>query len=306
MNYTLHQLLIFKTITETKSITKAAEQLHLTQPAVSIQLKKFQDQFDIPLTEVVGRKLFITNFGNEIAQSAESILRESDQIRQRTLAYKGQLSGRLKFLSVSTGKYVMPYFLSGFMRQNRGVELKMDVTNKSSVLQGLEKNETDFALMSVLPDNLKIETLKLMPNELYLIGNSELAPTSSASPQSLLEEYAFIFREEGSATRRAMESWLGEHKIQLNKNLQLTSNEAVKQAVLAGLGFSVMPLIGLGKELEEGELKVIKTKGLPIITDWHLVWLKQKKLSPAAKAYLEYVQKEKADIISRLFQRFKY
>lgn len=306
MNYTLHQLLIFKTIADTKSITKAAELLHLTQPAVSIQLKKFQDQFDIPLTEVVGRRLFVTEFGLEIAQSAESILKESDQIRQRTLAFKGQLSGRLKFLSVSTGKYVMPYFLSGFMKQHRGVDLKMDVTNKSSVLKGLENNETDFALMSVLPENLKIETLKLMPNELHLIGRKGLAPKAAVSPQSLLEEHAFIFRENGSATRRAMESWLAAHNIKLNKNLELTSNEAVKQAVLAGLGFSVMPLIGLGKELEEGELKVIETKGLPIITDWHLVWLKQKKLSPAAAAYLEFVEKEKADIISRLFQGMKY
>ena len=134
MNYTLHQLQIFLKIAQIQSITKASEELHLTQPAVSIQLKNFQDQFPIPLTEVVGRKLFITDFGKEIALAAEKILNEVYAINYKTLAYQGALSGRLKISVVSTGKYVMPYFLSDFMRDNAGVDLIMDVTNKLQII----------------------------------------------------------------------------------------------------------------------------------------------------------------------------
>ena len=156
MNYTLHQLQIFLKVSRIQSITKAAEELYLTQPAVSIQLKNFQDQFPIPLTEVVGRKLYITDFGKEIALAAEKILNEVSTIDYKTLAYQGKLSGRLKISVVSTGKYVMPYFLNDFMNHNNGVELLMDVTNKTKVVKSLERNEVDFALVSVLPKKLKV------------------------------------------------------------------------------------------------------------------------------------------------------
>ena len=138
MNYTLNQLQIFLKIVQAESITKAAEELHLTQPAVSIQLKNLQDQFDIPLTEVLGRKLYITDFGREIAESAENIINQVYAINFKTQAHKGQLTGRLKLSVVSTGKYVMPYFLSMFMKKHEGIELLMDVTNKHKVLESLE------------------------------------------------------------------------------------------------------------------------------------------------------------------------
>lgn len=150
MNYTLHQLQIFLKITELQSITKASEELHLTQPAVSIQLKNFQDQFPIPLTEVVGRRLFITDFGKEIAVAAEKIVNQVQEINYRTMAYQGKLSGRLKISVVSTGKYVMPYFMSEFMSEHNGIDLIMDVTNKTKVIRSLELNEVDFALASKL------------------------------------------------------------------------------------------------------------------------------------------------------------
>lgn len=139
MNYTLNQLRIFLKIVKNQSVTKASEELHLTQPAVSIQLRNFQSQFEIPLTEVVGRKIYITDFGKEIAESAENIINQVYAINYKTLAYKGQLTGRLKISIVSTGKYVMPYFLSDFIKQHDGIELLMDVTNKNSVLESLEK-----------------------------------------------------------------------------------------------------------------------------------------------------------------------
>src|SRR5690349_1442490 len=150
MNYTLNQLQVFLKITQTLSVTKAAEELHLTQPAVSIQLKNFQDQFDIPLTEVIGRKIYITDFGKEIADAAESILNQVEMIDLKTHAFRGHLTGRLKISVVSTGNYVMPYFLSSFMRQHEAVELVMDVTNKSKVIESLDKNTVDFSLVSII------------------------------------------------------------------------------------------------------------------------------------------------------------
>jgi len=139
MNYTIHQLKIFLKVAEYQSVTKASEALHLTQPAVSIQLKKFQDQFTIPLVEVIGRKLYVTDFGKEIAESAQKVLDEIEAINYKTKSLKGQLAGRIKISSASTGKYVMPYFLGEFLQQNPGIDLIMDVTNKSQVVQSLEK-----------------------------------------------------------------------------------------------------------------------------------------------------------------------
>ena len=175
MNYTLNQLQVFLKVVQCESVTKAAEELHLTQPAVSIQLRNFQDQFDVALTEVISRKIYITAFGREIAVAAEKIIQEVQAINYMTLEYKGRLTGRLKISSVSTGKYVMPFFLTDFIKDHSGVELSIDVTNKKKVIESLEKNEIDFALVSVLPSQMNIEKLDLLQNKLFLVGNSKAA-----------------------------------------------------------------------------------------------------------------------------------
>lgn len=301
MNYTLHQLQVFLKITQTKSITKAAEELHLSQPAVSIQLKNLQNQFEIPLTEVVGRKLYITDFGKEIAIAAENIVNEAYNINFKTLAYKGILSGKLKILVVSTGKYVLPFFLSDFTNKNRGIELEMDVTNKLKVINSLKNNEVDFALVSTLPKGIEVEAEVLLANKLFLVAHHLNAAMPSEKINQYLSDSSLIFREEGSATRIAMENYLSRQGIQAKMKLQLTSNEAVKQAVIAGLGLSIMPLIGLKSELENGTIKLIPAKNLPIVTNWTLIWLKGKKMSPAATAYLEFIRKEKDSINETYF-----
>lgn len=301
MHYTLHQLRVFLKVSEHESITRASEELLLSQPAVSIQLKKFQDQFDIPLTEVVGRQLFITDFGKEIAEAAQKILDEVDAINYKTMLFKNQLAGSLKISVASTGKYVMPYFLSDFMAEHKGVDLSMDVTNKTIVVQSLENNEVDFALVSVIPDQFKTNKVQLLQNKLYLIGSPRIIPEKSMSVKKLFERFPLLFREEGSATRAAMESFLQENKIPINKKMKFKSNEALKQAAIAGLGFSIMPLIGIKNALNNGDLAVIPHKKLPIITHWHLIWLKAKKLSPVATAFLEFIQTEKNRIVEEVF-----
>ena len=301
MNYTLNQLQIFLKIVQTRSVTKAAEELHLTQPAVSIQLKNFQEQFQIPLTEVVSRRIYITDFGMEIAETAENIINLVYAINYKTLAYKGQLIGKLKLSVVSTGKYVMPYFLTDFMKLHNGIELLMDVTNKSKVLESLENNEVDFALVSVLPTSLNIEKLDLLQNKLYLVGNADTNFKKGLKNETIFENLPLIFREKGSGTRQTMESFIANNNIKVLKKMELASNEAVKQAVLAGLGYSIMPLIGIKNELQSKELQIIPVKGLPIKTTWSLVWLKGKSHTPVSVSFLEHLKKEMDSIVHDKF-----
>lgn len=305
MNYTLNQLHIFLKIAQTQSVTKASEELHLTQPAVSIQLKNFQDQFDIPLTEVVGRKIYITDFGREIAEAAENIINQVYAINNKTLAFKGQLTGRLKISVVSTGKYVMPYFLTDFLKQHSGIELIMDVTNKKKVVMSLENNEIDFALVSILPTTLNVEKLDLLKNKLYLVGDSRTKFKKEMKTKDVFKDLPLIFREKGSGTRQTMENFIERHNIPFLKKMELTSNEAVKQALLAGLGYSIMPLIGIRNELHNNELQLIPVKGLPITTTWSLIWLKGKKHSPASLAYLKYLRSEVNNIVHNKFSWYE-
>jgi len=301
MNFTLSQLQVFLKVVETESVTKASEALHLTQPAVSIQLRKFQEQFDIPLTEVVGRKLYITEFGREIATAAGHILEQVSAISHKTLAYKGQLFGTLRISVVSTGKYVMPYFLSEFINNNQGVELQMDVTNKLKVVESLQLNEIDFALVSQLPENLNIEHINLLHNKLYLVGNaSEEVPEHPLSADEL-GRMSLIFRERGSGTRQTMERFIEVNRITVAKKIELTSNEAVKQSILAGLGYSVMPLIGIRNEILKGELKIIPMRGLPFWSSWSLVWLKGKRHTPVSQAFLDHIKGNMEEIVARHF-----
>lgn len=301
MNYTLNQLNIFLKIVQAQSVTKAAVGLNLTQPAVSIQLKNFQDQFDIPLTEVVGRKIYITEFGLEIAQAAENIINQVHAINHKTMAFKGQLSGRLKIAIVSTGKYVMPFFLSDFIKEHSGIELLLDVTNKAKVLESLDQNEIDFALVSILPNHLQIEKIDLLQNKLYLVGNTKTLLKTAVTEKDFFENLPLIFREKGSGTRQIMEQYIEQNNLKVLKKMELTSNEAVKQALLAGLGYSIMPLIGIKNELENHELTIIPIPGLPIQTTWSLVWLKGKRHNPVSQSFLTFLNTNKSQIVNEKF-----
>jgi DNA-binding transcriptional LysR family regulator len=301
MHYTLHQLQVFVKVVQLKSVTKASEELHMSQPAVSIQLKNFQDQFDIPLTEVVGRQLYVSEFGMEIYHMAEKIIEEVYAINYKTQSYRGNLTGRLLVSVVSTGKYVMPYFLADFVNKHKGIDLVMDVTNKSKVVNSLQSNEIDFALVSVLPAGLNVNEQVLMDNELYIITNKSATIPKKPITKSEINKMQLIFREEGSGTRYVMESFFKKHDIQLRKKMELTSNEAVKQAVIAGLGNAILPLIGLRNELSNGDLKIIPAVGFPLKSKWRLIWLKEKKMSPIAQAYIKYITDNKALILDHYF-----
>jgi len=300
MHYTLHQLVIFTKVCALRSISKVAEEMHLSQPAISIQLKKLQEQFDIPLTEVIGRQLYVTDFGNKIVALSHEILNRVNRIEETANEYKGLISGRLHIAAVSTGKYVIPYFLTSFARAQPEVDITVDVTNKNMVVNSLTKNETDFALVSVLPD-LSLDKIKLMDNVLQLIIGPEFYHLGDKINSKELAELPLILREKGSATRAAMEGYLKKKNISNYKSMELVSNEAVKQAVMAGLGVSIMPLIGLRQQLKLGLLRCVQCPNLPIQTQWNLVWSKGKQFSPAANAFVEHIKKHKEDIIEEYF-----
>lgn len=301
MNYTLNQLRIFLKIVQKESITRAAEALFLTQPAVSIQLKNFQDQFELPLTEIVNKKLYVTDFGREVAAAAEKILEEVYAINYKTAQYKGQLSGRLRISVVSTGKYIIPYLLSDFMKAHPGVELVLDVSNRANVTNNLERNETDFSLVSVLPERLNLEEIPCMKNQLFLVGKTPLELPAKVKWQEALEELTWVKREMGSATRKAQDEYLSSHQIHVRRHIELTSNEAVKQALIAGLGYSIMPLIGIRNELSLGQLTISTLPDLPLETQWRVVWPKGKKHSGAAEAFKNYLLENMNNIISANF-----
>lgn len=303
MNYTLNQLQIFLKVVHTSSITKAAEELNLTQPAVSIQIKNLQAQFDIPLLEIIGKKIYITDFGREIAESAKGILDQVYAINYKTMAFKDQLVGRLKISIVSTGKYVLPYFLTDFLRSNPGVEISIDVTNREKVLESQLLNEVDFSLVSDALENPTFDSIDILSNDLYLIGNKETANMSPTfNYKDFKNELPLIFRENGSGTRKIMENYFKKQGVDGLKKIELMSNEAVKQAVIAGLGYSIMPIIGIKNEIKSGALKIIERDGLPISTTWKLIWHKDKNLSPVSTAFLVYLTENKAQIRKKYFE----
>ena len=300
MNYTLNQLRIFVKVAELKSVTRAAEELHLTQPAVSSQLKNFQDQFSLPLFEVIKKRIHITGFGEEVFETGKKILADVGQMKYKMLSYTGLLSGKLTFATVSTGKYVLPYFLSDFFNSHTSIDLEIDVSNRQAVIQNLQKNEIDFALMSLPQEGISIHKIDLLENKLYFVGKNSIIKNYKLA--DLLEFTPLICREPGSATRMQLDQFILENKLEVKKTIQLTSNEAVKQAVIAGMGISLMPLIGIRNEIELGLMNIIPVKGLPLVTMWSLVYLKDKQLSPAMNAFIDYLNDHKSNISNLHFQ----
>jgi DNA-binding transcriptional LysR family regulator len=304
MDLTLDQLRVFLEVARSGSITRTAESLHLTQPAVSIRLKNLQNRFEIPLTETINRRIFLTEFGKELAKKAGTILDDVEALDEKAQAFRGRLTGRLRISCVSTGIYVLPRFLTDFLQPNPGVNLSLDVSNKASVVETLERNETDFALVSVLPTGMNLKRVTLMTNLLHLACSAHQRDIPDRHDVRKLETLPLIFREQGSATRLAMEKFIGRKKLHIGKKLELTSNEAVKQALIAGLGYSVMPLIGLRNELQQGSVRIVPMDGLPLKTSWELIWRADKRLSPVAQAFVSHLKRSKSSIIEQHFKGY--
>lgn len=291
MDFNLRQLQLFCKVVELKSITKASIELDITQPAISIQLKKLQNNFETPLIEIIGKQLHITDFGTAFYHQAKEILKQVEEFKYTLESYSGILSGKLKISTVSTGKYIMPFYLKKFLDLHQKIDLRLDVSNRKQVIVDLMNHEIDFALVSVLPNEKDFEEEILMKNPLYLIGPKKSLIKNSAIEQ--LNEYPLIYREEGSGTRLVMQRHFEQINFSPKIKMELTSNEAVKQAVIAGLGYSMLSLLSIKNELKQKELEIIPDTKMRVRSQWRLIWLKKKKLTPIAEAFISYIRHNK-------------
>ncbi len=286
LHITLRQLQIFEQVARHRSVSRAAETLHLTQPAVSMQMKQLERQLGLPLTEQVGKRLFLTDAGNELAEHARRILAQVADVESAMNQLRGLERGLLRLAVVSTANYVAPRLLASYSEQNPGVHISLQVGNREMVLAALADNRTDLAITGQPPEESDVVAQRFMDNPLVVIAppNHPLG-RSQRVPLARLREEVLLVREVGSGTRAAMERFFAERGIVFRAGSELGTNEAIKQAVQAGLGLGVISAQTIELELETGRLAVLPVEGFPIMRHWYIVHRRQKRLSPAAQAF---------------------
>ncbi len=297
MHITLRQLRVFEAVARHLSYTKASQELHLSQPAVSMQVRQLEDDVGIPLFEKLGKKTELTEAGRELFHYSRSINRSLLELEEVMQSLKGVSSGCLHLAVASTVNYFAPRLLAVFHQRYPGIAPRLDVTNREALVRLLENNSVDLALMGLPPTEVEVESEAFMENPLVviappthpLVGESEI-------PLARLAQETFVMREAGSGTRQAMERFFKEQGMPIRHGMQMTRNEAVKQAVRSGLGLSVVSLHTIELELETGRLKVLDIAGFPLRRQWHLVYRRAKRLSPAARAFRDFVVQEAAQI----------
>lgn len=302
MQFTLHQLRAFVTVVSSGSVTRAAEELHLTQPAVSMQLKGFEDSFEQPLFERVGRRMDLTSFGQEVLEQARMVLDQAELLHAKRQAKSSPWTGTLSIASVSTGKYVLPRFLASFAADYPHVGMQLEVTNRSRVLELLEQNAVDYAFVSLLPERMEVNAIPLVPNALHLVAPAGWTIPDPTSPDfaAWLNESPLIFREAGSGTRRAFERLLKDSGVDVQPVWELATNEAVKQAVIAGMGVSLMSVAGFAVERRLGLLE-----SRPVDGGWNTVWQlvsrKGKETSPLRERFEAHMASHQKAIVANHF-----
>jgi DNA-binding transcriptional LysR family regulator len=293
MNVSLRQLRVFEAVARLSSYTRAAEELHLSQPAVSMQVRQLEDTLGLSLFERLGKSIVLTEAGREIHQYSRSINRALQEMEEVVEALKGVNRGRLHVAVASTVNYFAPRLLANFHQRYPGITPRLDVTNRESLVRSLEANSIDIALMGVPPQDVDVEADAFTTNPLVVIAppSHPLAGERSI-PLTRLAEEVFVMREAGSGTRQSMERHFREAGQTIRHGMQMTRNEAVKQAVRSGLGLSVVSLHTLELELETERLVVLDVQGFPLLRQWYLVYRRGKRLSPAAAAFRDFVLRE--------------
>ncbi|CAN5739144.1 LysR family transcriptional regulator [soil metagenome] len=290
MNLSFRQLTLFLSLAELRSITAVARVFHVTQPTVSMQLRELTESVGLPLYEMIGKRLFLTAAGEELAKTARSMVDDWSAYQQRIAAMKGLTRGRLRVAVVSTAKYFVPRLLGTFCHEHPDIDIALEVLNRDGVLQRLRDNLDDLYIMSIPPKDVDIEQQILLPNPLVVIAplTHTLAQEKNI-PLSTLASERFILRERGSGTRLACDDYFISQQFQPRVRLELGSNEAIKQAVAGGLGLAVVSQHALGDHLLDQSLTVLDVEGFPIHSSWYTVYVQGKRLSPIAKAFLDYL-----------------
>ena len=301
MHLTLRQLKVFESVARNLGYTRAAQELHLTQPAVSMQIKQLEESVGIPLFEKLGKKIYLTEAGRELYGYSSSISRQLDEVDEIIEGMKGLERGRLAISVASTANSFATRLLAAFSKDHAGVTVSLDVTNRRGLLSQLANNEADLVIMGRPPRDLDLTTAAFMDNPLVVIAPpGHPLGKKKKIPLAQLQEETFVVRELGSGTRNAMERFFTDQGIQLTTGIEMTSNEAIKQAVEAGLGLGIVSIHTLELELETRRICVLDAENFPILRHWYVVHRRGKRLSPAAQAFKDYVLEEGNKIMPTL------
>jgi len=302
MNVTFRQLRLLEAVARNSSFTRASEELHLTQPAVSTQIKQLEEEVGMPLFEQMGKKIFLTEVGKEVYAFSRAIAQQFRDIESVLDDMKGVKRGTLSLTVTSTGKYFAPYLLAAFLKRYPGTQVHLEVTNREEVVQQLQDNTPDMAIMGTPPDNMELRSQAFMQNPLVIIAPPDHPLVGvSRVPLARLVEENFILRERGSGTRNAVERFFQQRGVKLNTSMEMSRNEAIKHAVMAGLGLGIVSLHTLEFELALGRVALLSVEGFPIMKEWYMVHRNGKRMSPIAQAFHEFVLNE-ADRIMKLPQ----
>ena len=290
MNITFRQLRVFGAVARHLSFTRAAEELHLTQPAVSMQVKQLEEVVGLPLFEQIGKKIYLTDAGREMARYGEAVIALLDEAELVFGEMKGLRRGRLRITVASTANYFAPRLLAAFCRQHPEVRVSLDVTNREGLLRALAENTTDLVIMGQPPAELDVEAESFMDNPLVVIAAPDHPLAGRRKiPLEVLAGETFLVREKGSGTRSAMERHFAEHGISLSTPMEMSSSEAIKQGVEAGLGLGLLSLHTLEMELALERVVVLDVESFPIMRHWFVVHRKGKRLSRVAEAFRRFV-----------------
>jgi len=290
MRITLHQCHVFECVAQQRSITRAAEIMFLTQPAVSNLIRQLETTFETPLIEVIGKCVHVTPAGQLFLVMCQDVRECLAQFNVELEHLKGGLIGKLRVAVVTTAKYFMPKLLGDFKQQYPDVTIELTVTNREDVIQRLKENRDDFVIMSQPPKGLSV-TIKDFYEDRLVVAASPHNPLAKKKqvPLPLLKEQSWLIREPGSGTRMAMEQWLRKAKIKLNISMEIGNNESIKQSIMANMGISIIPLQSIELELSVAKLVALKVKGFPVKHEWYMVSNKGKKTSPVTQTFLEFI-----------------
>ncbi len=290
---TLRQLEIFAAVARLGGYTRAAEALHLTQPTISMQVKKLAEAMGTTLFETRGRMLTLTPEGERLLAAAEDIFDRLERLEEECQALSGEVRGNLRIAAVTTAKYFLPRLLGEFLKIHPRVEPHLAVTNRARVIELLRTGAEDLIVMGRVPADLEVEAHPFLENELVVVAPPD-HPLRNARriPLSRIAEARFLVREPGSGTRTAVDNLFAEHGLNVRPTMELGSSEAIKQAVLAGLGISVLPLHNIHRELKSGDLIVLDVEHFPLHRRWYAVHLKGRRLSLVAQAFLDFLTTE--------------
>ena len=298
---TLRQLQVFRAVYEQRGYGKAAQLLGLTQPAVSAQIRQLENALDQPLFEYVGRKLYCTAAGEVVAQRTHALFTQLKEMQSDLHALQGQLAGDLRIAAVSTAQYVVPHLLQLFLQQYPAIQARIDVVNRQQALERLANNRDDLVIMGLVPNEKPLTSLPFLDNQLVAVAPAghPLTRSDAVSLETFLQ-HPLLLRELGSGTRLALEQHCQQRRQSLEAVMELGSNDAVKHAVMAGMGVAVLPRMGILAELRLGLLQEVAVEDFPLRRSWCLVYPQAKQPSPVSRAFISFVQAQLA-LISRYF-----